>query len=67
MKRKEEEERTQVPVISFDYMYLKYGEGKDGQETEEGEEDTTGRGMPILVGKDRKHKYIFAHVLPRKE
>ena len=56
MKKGKEDEGTEVPVISFDYMYLKDGEKKEDRGTEEAEEDTAGRGMPILVGKDRKHK-----------
>ena len=63
MRIKEEQEGTQVPVVSMDYMYLKDGEeGTEGAE----EEDSDGKGTPTLVMKDRKHKYIFAHTLPRK-
>ena len=52
-KRKEGEEE-EVPVISVDYMYM------------EAEDPGKGVGMPILVSRDRKSKWINAAVVPQK-
>ena len=53
-KRKEGEEEEEVPVISVDYMFM------------ETDDKDAGRGMPILVSRDRKTKWINAAVVTQK-
>ena len=52
----EDKDEQQVPIISVDYMYMK---SSDQEETKE-------EGQPIMVMKDRKSKFITAHVIEEK-
>ena len=51
-----EEELEQVPVISPDYMVPKSGKDKAMKVTS----------LPIIVGYDRKKRFYFAHMVPKK-
>ena len=53
-KRQVQEEVNEVPVVSIDYMYM------------ESEESVEALGMPILVSRDRRSKWIGASVVTRK-
>ena len=65
-KHQEEERESSVPVVSMDYCFMSDKRDANDDEEEEGEEQEKAKGMPILVMKDRKHKYVFASVVPRK-
>ena len=46
----------EVPVISFDHM------GPKSKDHKSEKNDS----LPILVGVDRKSKWVFAHMVPKK-
>ena len=54
--KSEEELEQEVPVISVDYMGAKSSDEKEMKVTS----------LPILVGFDRKKKWYFAHMVPKK-
>ena len=55
VKKTEDKEDEDIPVISIDYMFM-HDKQKEGEE----------KGMPILVLKDRKTKVVRARVVPQK-
>ena len=55
-KKSEEDLAREVPVISVDYM------GPKSKEDKSAKIDS----LPILVGIDRKTKWVFAHMVPSK-
>ena len=68
-----EEKSSEVPIVSMDYCFMSGSAAKPEAEEEETEEDdeeyereVVAKGMPILVMKDRRHKYVFASVVLRK-
>ena len=56
VRKSEEEIDKEVPVISVDYM----GPKSKDQKSEKIDS------LPILVGVDRKSKWLFAHMVPKK-
>ena len=56
-EKSEEELEQETPVISLDYMGPKSGEDKAQKITS----------LPIIVGFDRKKKWYFAHMAPKKD
>jgi len=57
--KSDEEIEQEVPVISTDYM------GPKSKDKEESKEKTSGS-LPIIGGTDRKTKWCFAHMVPKK-
>ena len=55
-KKSEDDLANEVPVISMDYMGPKSKEDRSKQIDS----------LPIIVGKDRISKWVFAHVVPKK-
>ena len=53
--------KSSVPIVPWDYMYLKEDDKADFRP-----EIVNGDGLPILVGLDGEHKYIFASMIPQK-
>ena len=56
VKKSDEEIDKEVPVISIDYM----GPKSKDQKSEKIDS------LPILIGIDRKSKWLFAHMVPKK-
>ena len=54
--KSEEEKEGEVPTISMDYMGPK----------SKGDKSEKINSLPIIVGNDRKHKWKFAHMVPKK-
>ncbi len=66
-----------VNVVQIDYLFLGDKEENEGPVVEDADEEDAdsereeedlknGKTMPVLVLRDRKHKYITARVVPRK-
>ena len=56
LKKSDEEREKETPVISLDYMGPKSGDSKSLKI----------KSLPIIAGIDRKRKWVFAHMVPRK-
>ena len=70
-----EDQEAGVNIIDMDYMFLNSNEpdavvAADDEESEEEPEEeaasSSANNMPVLVYYDRRHKYVFARVMPRK-
>ena len=72
-KRTEEDKQSAVPIVSMDYCVMSGSldkrdvEEEEERTEEESEREVAAKGMPILVMKDRRHKYVFATVVPIAE
>ena len=70
-----DQEDSDMNILDMDYMFLsgkepsaEVGVDQVSDEEEEEEEEAEGKekSMPVLVSYDRRHKYVFARVVPRK-
>ena len=57
--REEQKEKSEVPTVHLDYMFLTSGEERE-------EEDEEKSGMPILVALDQESGMTFSSVVPKK-